>query len=343
MSTDAQNNATVLVLGARGKWRGAAFSLAGRVYVKSEAGGHWNEWTLSFDDGRTAYLAEAAPGFTLFTEGSLAPPLGALMIGEPLHTGFVVNERGKAKRLARWGELPEVPGTYRYADLSSTSGAVATIDYGASDRDAPSVFVGTRVKLKELGLTARTEPRRFVAVPPSNPPKGLEIWLAVGDSADLGGARYRVIGIMQRSTKSDGERFTWEEYVLHSPTEGVRFLVVSDGHWSFVEPVEAGLVSLEKGGARFDGALYEEWSTGKSRLEWATGELPWEAAIGDVVEAADYVNAPHMLSCERSADEVTWSRGTYLPPDTVARAFGRRALPKPEGRAPNQPKMPKRK
>jgi hypothetical protein len=50
-----------------------------------------------------------------------------------------------------------------------------------------------------------------------------------------------------------------------------------------------------------------------------------------------------MLSRESTADEVTWSRGTYTPPGVVARAFGKRLLPKPVGRAPNQPKTSKRK
>lgn len=333
-----KEQATVLSLGARGKWRGAAFTLAGRTYVKSDAGGHWNEWTLTFDDERVMSLAETAAGFALFAEGSLAPPLAALGIGEPLATGFVVNERGRAKRLARWGETDDAPATYRYADLSSVTGAIATIDYGASEKDAPTVFVGQRVRLKDLGLSPRREPRRFLPAPKSNTPRGLEVWLAVGDEAELEGARYRVIGIMQRSTKSDGETFTWEEYVLFAPAEGVRYLVVSDGHWNFVAPVDAGLVTVEPGRARFDGATYEEYGAGTSRLEWATGELPWEATLGDAVSATDFVHAPYMLSCERSPDEVVWSRGTYLPPDTVAKAFGRRALPKPSGRAPNQPR-----
>ena len=95
---------TVLELGARGKHRGAPFTLAGRTCVKSDGGGLWNEWTLAFDDGRQGFLAEALGAFTLFFERPMAPPYETLKPGEPLDPGFVVVERGHAKRIARWGK-----------------------------------------------------------------------------------------------------------------------------------------------------------------------------------------------------------------------------------------------
>lgn len=59
--------------------------------------------------------------------------------------------------------------------------------------------------------------------------------------------------------------------------------------------------------------------------------------MGDAVRVRDYVRAPHVLSRESTDDEVTWSLGTYVRPAVVARAFHKSALPKPVGRAPNQP------
>lgn len=332
--------ATVLTLGARGKLRGAPFVLAGRTCVRSDGGGLWNEWTLAFDDGRQGFLSEAASGFTLFFERPIAPGYEGLRVGSALATGFVVTERGQAKRVARWGDVPEAPRAYRYADLSSATGETATIDYGASATE-PDVFVGRRVKLADLGLRARPERPRFVPAPGGARPKGLELFLAVGDEGELGGARYRVIGIVHRSIRVEGERYTWEEYVLHAPAEGLRWLVVADGHWNLIEAVEVGQVEVSARGAKLAGESYRFLSSGKARVEWAMGELPWEVAVGDVVDARDYVSAPHTLSCESTDDEITWSRGTYTPPDTVARAFGKRVLPKPTGRAPNQPSQPR--
>jgi hypothetical protein len=337
-------SSTVLALGARGKLRGAPFVLAGRTCVRSDGGGLWNEWTLAFDDGRQGFLSEAMTGFTLFFERPLAPPYEALRVGAGLATGFVVTERGQGKRVARWGDVPEAPRTYRYADLSSGTGETATIDYGASASE-PDVFVGRRIALADLGLRPRAERPRFLPAPGGARPKGLELWLAVGDEGDLDigrtRVRFRVLGIVHRSIRVEGERYTWEEYVLHAPTEGVRWLVVGDGHWNLVESVEVGRVEVTERAAKLDGASHRFLSSGKARVEWATGELPWEAAVGDVVDARDYVSAPHTLSCESSDDEITWSRGTYMPTDTVARAFGKRVLPKPSGRAPNQPSQPR--
>lgn len=340
---------TVLQLGARGKLRGAPFALAGRTVVRSDTGGLWNEWTLAFDDGRRGFLAEALGSFTLFFERPIAPLYEALVIGGTIETGFVVVERGQAKRVARWGDVPEAPRTYRYADLSSPTGETATIDYGSGERASQAdVFVGKRVRLADLGLKPRAEAPRFLAAPGGAPPQGVELWLSPGDEGDLEissgkRARFRVIGIVHRSIEVDGERYTWEEYVLHSPTEGLRWLVVADGHWNLVESVDAGQVEESERGARLHGETFRFVTTGKARVEWATGELPWEVEIGDVTDARDYVRTPQMLSCEATADEITWSCGTYTPPDTIARAFGKRLLPKPSGRAANQPKTPKRR
>ncbi|MDB4937327.1 MAG: hypothetical protein JWP87_4299 [Labilithrix sp.] len=338
-SASTYEASTVLELGGRGKHRGVGFVLAGRTCVRSDGGGLWNEWTLVFDDGRQGFLAEALGSFTLFFERPIAPAFESLGVGSALETGFIVAERGHAKRVARWGEVPEAPRTYRYADLSSRDGQIATIDYGATE---PDVFVGRRTKLADLGLQPRAERPRFLPAPSAPRPKGLELFLAVGDEGELARARYRVIGIVHRSIRALGERYTWEEYVLHAPAEGLRWLVVADGHWNLVESVEPGLVEeVERGkSAKLGGETYRFLSSGKARVEWATGELPWEIEIGDVTDARDYVRAPHVLSCESTDDELTWSLGTYTPPDTVARAFGKRVLPKPTGRAANQPKPP---
>ena len=235
----------------------------------------------------------------------------------------------------------------RYADLSSASGETATIDYGSGERSDVDVFVGTKVRLADLGLEPRPERRRFLPAPTGPQPKGLELWLAVGDTGELatesGRATFRVIGITHRSIRIEGARYTWEEYVLHAPAAGLRWLVVSDGHWNLVETVDPAQVEESERGAKAFGELYKPWSSGRARLEWATGELPWSAAIGDVTATRDYVRAPWILSCESSEAEITWSRGTYLPTDAVARAFAKRLLPKPSGRAPNQPRTPKQR
>lgn len=329
------DESTVLELGAHGTYHGAPFRLAGRTCVRSDGGGLWNEWVLAFQDGSKKWLAEARGAFTLFDDAAIAPDFDALVVGGPLDTGFVVVERGKAERVATYGDVPAGPRTYRYADLSSRDGMSATIDFGDV---APRSFVGRRVRLVDLGLTTRVGLPRFVPAPDAPKPKHVELWLAVGDEGRLEDATFRVLGILARSLKSGGTKYTWEEYLLHEPSRGFRWLVVADGHWNLVETIEPGLVEETKKSASYDGETYRPFSSGRARVEWAAGELPWEVAIGDTTDVHDYVRAPYMLSRESTPDEITWSRSKYLPPDAVSRAFRKRALPKPKGRAPNQPK-----
>ncbi|HEY8072518.1 MAG TPA: DUF4178 domain-containing protein [Labilithrix sp.] len=331
---------TVLEVGARGKHAATGFELVSRTVVKSDAGGIWNEWVLRFDDGRVGFLAEARGWFTLVFEQPIAPARGKLVVGAPLDTGFLVTERGAASRIATWGEPQIAPKRYEYADLSSRDGETATIDYGEGE---PHVFVGRRFTLKELGLAPRAARPKFLPVKETSPPRGLEPCLSVGDEGTLAGVRWRVIGLLQRSIRIEGERYTWEEYLLHDPANGFRWLVVSDGHWNLVEGIDPGRVTLDGENATFDGVRHELWSEGKAKVEWAAGEMPWEVTIGDTTDVKDYVKAPHVLSWEKAGDEIVWSRGVYTPPETIAKGFGKRVLPKPQGRAPNQPRSTSRR
>jgi hypothetical protein len=340
--------ASVLSPGARGKVRPRArrdapwapagpFRLAARVGVRSESGAIWNEWTLAFDDGRTAWLAEARGTFTLYAEAPIAPDYGTLEVGAALTTGLVVVERGRATRIASEGNAAVSPRSYRYVDLSGDDGDVVSIDYGAP---VPRVFRGRSFALADLGLAPRAERPRFLPVTgfPETPPKAIPLWLALGDEGTLERTTWRVIATLCRSVLEDGERYGWQEYVLHDPAEGFRWLVVSDGHWSLVESVEPGRVRADDDGARLDGVAYAPLSEGRARLDWAAGELPWELTPREATEVRDYVRSPHLLSREASDDEVSWSRATYLPTAVLAKAFGMRALPKPRGRAPHAPK-----
>lgn len=333
-------DATVLSLGARGRLDGVAFALAGRTLLCSKGGGVWNEWTMRFDDGSTRFLAEARGAFTVYAEGAPSPAWSALAPGRPWDAGFVVVERGEAERVARWGEVPDAPTKYRYADLSGRDGSSATIDW--SD-EPPRAFVGRRVALSDLGLSPRDERPRFVSAKESPKPRGADLALAIGDEGTLGRVRWRLIGILLRSARSEGERYAWQEYVLFEPAHGFRWLVVSDGHWSLVEAVEPGLVVETPRGATLDGVDYRPLGAGKARIDWIAGQLPWEAKVGDAVDVRDYAHAPWMLSCEATRDEIAWSRGEYLEPSVVARAFGKRVLPAREGRAPHQPRAPQRR
>ena len=335
---DALASSTLLELGARGRLDGKPFTLLGRTCIRDRRGALSNEWTLRFDDGRICFLAESAGSFRLYEEGSLIPALTRIVVGAPLDTGFVVVERGEATRVARWGAADDAPASYTYVDLSGRAGEVATIDFGS---EPPRVFVGRKVALAELSLEARADPVRFIPAPDVSRPAGVETWLEIGEAGELEGARYRVVGMISRSsgTSQGGDRTRWDEYLLFDPAIGVRWLVVADGHWSLVEAIDAGRIVERDGGAsvELDGVTYEPLSEeAVARVEWACGELPWEVAIGETSHVQDYVHAPWILTRERTPDEMTWSRATYLAPDAIVQGFGKRPLPRPSGRAPNE-------
>jgi hypothetical protein len=147
--------------------------------------------------------------------------------------------------------------------------------------------------------------------------------------------KWTAIGALERSVTVEGVRYPWEEYLLHEPRKGFRWLVLSRGHWSFVEPINAGDVD----GASYDGVSYAHFQSGLARVDALLGEFYWAVAVGDEAYTDDYISPPHMLSKETEGSEENWSHGTYLTRAEVEEAFGlqKDSLPEPHGVAPNQP------
>jgi DNA-directed RNA polymerase subunit RPC12/RpoP len=170
-------------------------------------------------------------------------------------------------------------------------------------------------------LNARKKPKLKPALP-------------LGSKGRLHGVEWTLIGALERSVTVEGVRYPWEEYLLYEPRHGFRWLVLSKGHWSFVEPINAGDVM----GSSYDGETYAHFQSGRARVNALLGEFYWAVKVGDETDTYDYIGPPHMLSREEDGSEVTWSKGTYITRDEVAEAFGiKDGLPEPYGVAPHQP------
>ncbi|MEO7539621.1 MAG: DUF4178 domain-containing protein, partial [Pyrinomonadaceae bacterium] len=136
--------------------------------------------------------------------------------------------------------------------------------------------------------------------------------------------------------------YYWHEYLLYNPSVGFRWLVHSDNHWNFVEPVnpaeveELGLIGT---GAtvKYHGQMFKIFQDAPAVVEYVKGEFYWRVEQGETVRAVDYVGAPQMISQESTENEVNWSLGTYMTNDEVEKAFGIAGLPRPWGVGPNQP------
>ncbi|HEV2864005.1 MAG TPA: DUF4178 domain-containing protein [Pyrinomonadaceae bacterium] len=174
------------------------------------------------------------------------------------------------------------------------------------------------------------------------PPQRMSIPL--GAAAEFEGRPQTVIGFVVRSVEFDGVRYFWQEYLLYNPATGFRWLVESDGHWSYVKPVPPGEVTAN-GRASYGGRSFKKFQDATARVEFVTGEFYWKVEAGELARATDYAAAPQMLSREvpvgPGAQEVNWSLGTYVPVKEIERKFNVK-LPRPSGVAPNQPFLHKK-
>ncbi|HEX3101110.1 MAG TPA: DUF4178 domain-containing protein, partial [Pyrinomonadaceae bacterium] len=152
-----------------------------------------------------------------------------------------------------------------------------------------------------------------------------------------GDVKFKIIGAVVRSVMIDGVHYYWHEYLLYNPMVGFRWLVHSDNHWNFVEPVNPAEVETLGTVANYNGNTFKIFQDAPAVVEYVQGEFYWCVEQGETVRAVDYVSPPLMLSQEVSDNEINWSLGTYMTNDEIEKIFGISGLPRPWGVAPNQP------
>ncbi len=154
--------------------------------------------------------------------------------------------------------------------------------------------------------------------------------------------KFKIIGAVVRSVNIEGISYFWHEYLLYNPMIGFRWLMHSDNHWSFVEPINAADVadpafSGTSSTVSYNGQTYKIFQDAIATVEYVKGEFYWRVEQGEQVRTVDYVNAPLMLSLEKSANEINWSVGVFMTNAEIEKAFNVSDLPKPWAVAPNQP------
>ncbi len=176
--------------------------------------------------------------------------------------------------------------------------------------------------------------------PPPVPP---DFVLKIGmEGVFMNDAKFRIIGAVVRSVTIEGIKYFWHEYLLYNPLIGFRWLVHSDNHWNYVEPVNpADVESTQIYGTgstvNYKGQTYKIFQDAPATVEFVQGEFYWRVEQGETVRAVDYVAAPLMLSQEASNNEINWSVGVYQTNADIEKAFNITDLPKPWSVAPNQP------
>lgn len=163
--------------------------------------------------------------------------------------------------------------------------------------------------------------------------------IPLGSKGQLRGREVTVYGVLVRSVHVEGVRYPWEEYLLKDEGDGAfRWLVIAEGHYSFVSPVSAGEVNERQHTASCRGRSFRFFQGGTARVDALSGEFYWKVSRNELAGTADYVSPPLMLSKEENDEEVVWSLGEYLSPEEVQAAFRLKTkLPRPRGIAPHQP------
>lgn len=159
--------------------------------------------------------------------------------------------------------------------------------------------------------------------------------LPLGASAEFEGQTFTVIGFVVRATRIEGTWWPWGEYLLYQPKVGYRWLVHSDGHWTWVKALPPGEVSAGTT-VSYKGRTFKRFQDAPARVLHVSGEFYWKVEAGETVESSDYVCAPQILSHElaryelpgtwgvkkdESLGEVNWSLGEYVPVSEVRRKF----------------------
>jgi len=164
----------------------------------------------------------------------------------------------------------------------------------------------------------------------------------IGATGEFFGVTYKVIGSMTRYVVFENIRYFWNEYLLYEPKTGFRWLVQSDDHWSFVEPVN--LADIQSVGTDevpktvlYNGGSFKIFQNTFAFVDYVKGEFYWRVEQGEKVLSTDYVRAPLMLSKESTSGEVNWSLGKYLTKKEIEKTFAISDLPDPTNIAPNQP------
>ena len=149
--------------------------------------------------------------------------------------------------------------------------------------------------------------------------------IPLGSKGQLQGVHWQVVGFQHRmGTEPDDpdEQFGWSEYLLYNRKRGFTFLVDSEEGWSLVKPTTGSpvLAPGEKS-ASYLGTTYALLYSYNAETSYVAGEFYWPVERGQKTFNRDFGKGASLLSMEQTPREVTWSSGSKIDSDTVAKAF----------------------
>jgi len=284
------------------------------------------ELPFAFGAGYPAQLVdlrttdEAAAAFASI-DYSETPPL--FFVGESLP--FAVF---KFANLRDGVATPKSAGSVKALQCPACGGAITLHDKAVQSVACPSCLSVLEADNQSLRLLQKVAAATRV-----------EPLIPLGSSGRFGDKDWTVIGFQQRVITADGIDYPWQEFLLHHPKEGFRWLVEAEGHWNWVTTIsKPPRYSVGLPTASYGGETYRRFSAGSAETRYVIGEFTWKIKVGETWEIIDFIAPPKMVSRESSHNETTWSLSEYLPPEEVATAFKlKTALPEAVGIGMNQP------
>jgi DNA-directed RNA polymerase subunit RPC12/RpoP len=151
--------------------------------------------------------------------------------------------------------------------------------------------------------------------------------------------KWTCLAFLVRSCRVEGNRYPWDEYLLWNQVEGFRWLMHSNGHWTWLTPTPAGEVDLSRHHqAKYRGLSYRQYQTVYATTEYVAGECYWQVSAGEQAQASEFIEPPRSINVDLTEHEATVTRGVLIDAAVLEKAF---RLPKklnpPVGIAPAQP------
>jgi len=149
--------------------------------------------------------------------------------------------------------------------------------------------------------------------------------IPLGTTGQLQGAHWEVVGFQHRLGHEPGdsdEQFGWSEYLLYNTKRGFIFLIDSQEGWSVVKPTTgAPVMTASAGSATYLGTTYQLKESYEAHTDYVAGEFYWQVERGQKTFNRDFAKGASVLSLEQTPREVTWSSGSTIDSDVVAKAF----------------------
>jgi hypothetical protein len=330
-------------------------------YVAFDYGQVWG-W-LAYAQGHW-YVTTLAPGIAIPPYDALAVEMdlplgqaGVFRVAE-LKSGTIVSSEGELP-----GVFPAGFVRY-YADCYAPDNGFATLDYG-DNRGSYSVFTGwifdePQMHVTQLGQrSANKVPAQQIKCPQcgGDIPKlsgeraervgcpycgaisdiALQQVVAqqeramqmpdipIGSRGTFDGVEYVCIAYMRRSSDFEGERYTWEEYLLWAQPVGFRWLVKDpETGWSWVARANLAEIDLSAmpNQVTWGGRVFSRRNQNAARVDYVLGEVYWKCELGETTQVTDFVNGGEVLSRESGGGEANWSYSAPMPWAVIAGGFG---------------------